>query len=159
MTAAKTEVRPSAKPPESRPKRLHRTGDEGGGDEFYVPKRLIPRGYSVEWKRVSTINKEEDDSYFVGLADQGWEPATTDQFPTLVSKNYKGKSIIRKGMMLMIRPVELTEEARQEDIAAAREQVESKLQALGETPKGELTRKVQSLKRSYERPPIEDDEA
>lgn len=148
-------VTPSAK---TKPVRRNRRNDVGGGDVFYVPPHLIPRGYTVEWKRISTLNKEEDDSYFVDLADQGWEAATVAQFPDLVSKNYTGKSIIRKGMMLMIRPKELTEEARAEDLQAAREQVKDKLAALGRADKGEFKRKVQAVKRTYERPTVEDDD-
>ena len=164
--AARPQTKPTVKQAErlapevkTKPTRRTKRNDASGGDVFYIPPHLIPRGYSVEWKRISTLNKEEDDSYFVDLADQGWEAASVAQFPTLVSKNYTGKSIIRKGMMLMIRPKELTDEARAEDIQAAREQVKDKLAALGKAEKGEFKRKVQALKRTYERPAVDEDDA
>jgi len=138
--------------------RRHKKTENVGHDPFFIPKEMIPKGYSIEWKRITTVNKEEDDSYFADLDEQGWRPATVKQFPKLVSPGFPGKSIIRKGMMLMIRPKELTEEARQEDLQIAREQVRDKIKSLGQTEKGELKRKVQSLKRTYERPPVEDEE-
>lgn len=142
--------------PEARPERKHKRSE--GQDVFYIPASMIPRGYTLEWKRVSILNKPEDDSYFVELAEQGWKAATPQQFPKLVTAENKSKSIIRKGMMLMIRPVELTKEARLEERAAAQEQVRDKLKSIGSADRGEFERNVNSLRRTYERPPVEEAE-
>ena len=90
-------------------RRRSRLGAEG--DDFYVPPHLIPKGYSANWKAISVLGKPVDDSILSSYEEQGWEPATLEQFPGIMSKTYTGKSIVRKGMMLMIRPQEYTDEA------------------------------------------------
>lgn len=137
-------------------RRRKRTGLEG--DDFYVPQHLIPKGYSVNWKTVQVLGKPVDDSILQSYEEQGWEPATLEQFPGIMSKTYTGKSIVRKGMMLMIRPQEYTDEALAEDNQIAKEQVKDKLRQLGQTGQGEMKRKVLGVKRSYERPPVDDEE-
>lgn len=146
---------------------LRRRGNSRSHDPFYIPEDMIPRGMSVEWKRLTvhgkavsqTNSEEEDPSYMIDMEEQGWSPATTDQFPRMVGKNSTAKAIVRKGMILMIRPKEYTEEARAEDKMAARTQVRQGLAKLtkGEK-KNELDREITHLKRGYVRPPAEDDE-
>lgn len=124
-------------------------------DAFYIPPEMIPSGYSVEWKRYSTIN-EEDNLHINDMQEQGWEFATVKQFPKLVPPNYTKQMILRKGMALMIRPIEYTEEARFEDLQIARSQVGDKLAQLGQTPNGEMDRKVQALNKSYQPIPVDE---
>jgi hypothetical protein len=136
-------------------RRRKRSGAEG--DDFYIAPHLIPKGYSVNWKTTSVLGKPVDDSILQSYYEQGWEPATLEQFPGIMSKNYTGKFIVRKGMMLMIRPEEYTKEALAEDQQAAAEQVRDKLKQLGHTETGELRRKVLNVKRGYERPPVDEE--
>jgi hypothetical protein len=124
-------------------------------DAFFVPPEMIPSGYSVEWKRYSTLN-EEDNLHINDMQEQGWEFATVAQFPKLVPPNYTKQMILRKGMALMIRPKEYTDEARAEDLQIARSQVGDKMAQLGQTPKGEMDRRVQELNRSYQPIPVDD---
>lgn len=124
-------------------------------DAFFVPPEMIPMGYSVEWKRYSTIN-EEDNLHINDMQEQGWEFATVKQFPKLVPPNYTKQMILRKGMVLMIRPLEYTEEARYEDLQIARSQVGDKMAQLGQTPNGEMDRKVQALNTSYQPIPVDE---
>lgn len=143
-----------------------RRGSSRAHDPFYVPKELVPPGMSAEWKRLTVHGKtvsqnsnsdEEDPSYMIEMQEQGWVEATTDQFPSLAGRNAVSKSIIRKGMILMLRPVEYTEEAREEDEFAARGQVKDAFAKLTQTSEGQMDRKVQKLKRSYERPPVDEE--
>jgi hypothetical protein len=53
-------------------------------------------------------------------------------------------------MILMERPMELTEEARAEDDMNARRQVRDKEVELGKTPAGTLERTQQTIRKSYE---------
>ena len=136
------------------PKRTTRTTRRKSNERlgvFDIPNHLIPKGYAVNWKRVATYGKSEDPSYQVDLQEQGWVPATVDQFPTLVPTGYKETAIIRRGMMLMIRPVEYSREAEAEDYATAREQVTDKLRQLGKAGKGEFKRNpdVTGVSREY----------
>lgn len=142
-----------------------RRGSSRAHDPFYVPAELIPPGMSAEWKRMTVHGKsvsakggdDEDPSYMLEMEDQGWTPATTDQFPGLAGKNVVSKSIVRKGMILMLRPLEYTEEAREEDKQAARSQVKDAFAKLTKTGDGEMDRKVMKLKRSYDRPPVDEE--
>lgn len=128
---------------------------------FHVDLDSIPDGMSYEWKRV-TLKGMSDPSYEVEMREQGWDPVDGARHPDLVLEGHKGP-IIRGGLMLMERPMELTEEARREDIAAARDAVSVKQQQLGETPAGTLPRDVPALRnaginkinKSYEPMPID----
>jgi hypothetical protein len=138
--------------------RRHKRTDSAAGDPFYIPKSMIPKGFDVNWKTVTVYGKPVDESVMVEYQEQGWKPATSDQFPRLVVDGAPGKAIFRKGMQLMIRPDYLTKEAQAEDLQIAREQVRDKLRSLTQTGEGEMQRRVQGIKRSYERPPADDDE-
>lgn len=150
-----TQVRKSAK--------KTRRSKQEGADELYINPEEIPDGFTVEWKRIS-IYGQEDRGNLVGIEKDGWEPANPKDFPSLVGKNHKGSTIIAgKGndLMLYIRPKELTAEAKAEDLHNARSQVNTKMQELGLAGSGEAPRvdsagrSLVSVKRSYERIPVE----
>jgi hypothetical protein len=114
-------------------------------DKFHIDAHTIPDGMSYEWKTVSVYGKE-DPSYNVMLRDQGWEPVQAERHSDLVSEGVTGP-IIRDGLMLMERPIELTREAQAEDRAAAREVIKVKKQQMtGETPAGTMTREAPNLR-------------
>ena len=75
--------------------------------------------------------------------------------------NSKMSLIERKGMILMERPMSLTNEARDVELRRARMQVRAKEQQLGSTPDGTMTRdhaRVKpNVKKSYEPMPIPED--
>ncbi|MBM7047570.1 hypothetical protein [Rhizobium lusitanum] len=112
-------------------------------DKYYIDPRVIPEGTSYEWKR-HTVYGAPDPSYDVFMREQGWEPVTSERHPDLVADGYNGP-IIRDGLMLMERPIELTREAQAEDRAAAAEVVRVKKQQLGEAPAGTLPREAPNL--------------
>lgn len=128
-------------------------------DRFRVDN--IPPDTSYEWKRVTVAGKN-DPSYDVMMREQGWEPVDSGRHPELVAEGHTG-AIIRDGLMLMERPIELTREAQAEDRAAAREAVSAKKQQLGETPTGTLprdhpsARKVTGVNTTYESLPIDEE--
>lgn len=111
-------------------------------DPFEIPEQIKGRfeaaGWSLEWKR-HTVFGQDDHSYASALAENAWEAVTADEIPGFMPKGYAG-AIIRDGLMLMKRPAYLTEEARQEDIDAARGLIRAKEAQLGETPPGTFTR-------------------
>lgn len=122
-------------------------------DKFHVDANIIPHGMSYEWKRY-TVKGMEDPSYNAMLRDQGWDPVTSERHPNMVAEGYEGP-IIRDGLMLMERPIELTREAEEEDRAAARSAINAKKQQMGETPNGHAERQVLQVKTSYEAMPID----
>lgn len=112
---------------------------KGDEDRFAVDQSKIPAGTSYQWVP-KTIFGEEQEEQLVVMQMQGWEPVPSERHPEYFLKGQapKGASIIRGGQILMERPVELTQEARDEDTARAKGQLQAKLDALGDTPQGGL---------------------
>lgn len=92
------------------------------GDIFDVPKHLVPKGWEYQWCAVSVTGNTEillDQNLM--FAENGWRPVPSDRYPgRYMPVGHKG-SIIRGGQMLMERPISLSDEARAEDVAAARQ--------------------------------------
>ncbi len=96
-----------------------------GQDKYSIDQRIIPDGWSYEWKRKSVLGKE-DPSYQVQLERMGWEPVPAGRHPSYMPDGGKYATIERDGMVLMERPMELTQEARQIELRNARAQVRHK---------------------------------
>jgi hypothetical protein len=118
-------------------------GDEmldQGSDEFFVEKSDIPPGWDYQWKRYLLLGKE-DPAYQVQLARAGWEAVRTGRHPHYMPYGTpEDEPIMRKGNMLMERPMELTIEARRIEDARARSQVRVKEQQLTSAPAGQFER-------------------
>jgi hypothetical protein len=126
-----------------------------GSDEFYINPAIIPDGWSYEYKRVTVLN-QPDPSYQVLLQMRGWEAVPRTRHPELMPDNWTGNTIEKKGMILMERPMEITESARAMDRAAARELVQSKEQQLSGAPPGQFERDnkgtpLAKIRKSYEK--------
>lgn len=127
-------------------------------NEFDVPKEWIPEGYVVQWNRFSVFGQEDTD-HMIEMQDVGgWTPATTDmgRLGNLVPKGSTKKTIIKKGLILCIRPKELEDEARAEDLHDARSQLGEKLASIGMTPQGSMPRKVDTFNRSFDGIPVDE---
>ena len=127
-------------------------------DKFYIPEdlkaELEARGLTAEFKRITYAGKEEDPDYHIGLAENGWEPLSLSSFPdfkNLMPANWSSDTFDKSGQRLMIRPKELTEEARAEDRHEAMSLVKGQLQSLKESGPNEAERTLIKVKRSYER--------
>ena len=108
-------------------------------DQFWLPVEEIPSHLTYEWKRMANMG-EENPFYLAQMRDQGWEPVPCSRHPNWVPPGYDKPHIIKGGLILMDRPVELTKEARAEEATAARRQVRDAEARLGMTPRGEMTR-------------------
>jgi len=123
-------------------------------DPMYIDPKIIPKGVSYEWKRLSAYGMPDPD-HQTDLRENHWRPVPAQRHPFL-AHDLKKSTIERSGCLLMERPFYLTEEARQEDWETAMEQVERKMKSLTETPEGTMTRehesvqKVTRLGRTYE---------
>jgi hypothetical protein len=139
--------------------RDHHNGDmDDGTDEFYIDPADIPEGWSYEWKR-RTVLGAEDPAYQVALARAGWEPVPTSRHPSYMPMGGDYPFIERKGMILMERPKEITDDARDSEMRKARAQVRQKEAQLNSAEGGHFERsnKDQSLvkvRKSYESIPI-----
>jgi hypothetical protein len=134
------------------------SSDDDGVDKFYIDPKMIPDGWSYEWKTFTVLGKENP-SYQVSMAHKGWEAVPRSRHPHLMPLNYQGETIEREGMILMERPLEITQEARARDLRIARAQVRGKEEQLGGAPTGTFDRsnKDQSLvkvKKTFESIPI-----
>lgn len=132
--------------------------DDDGVNEFYIDPRIIPDGWSYEYKR-RTVLGAEDPSYQVSLAMKGWEAVPASRHPELMPDSYKGVAIERKGMILMERPAVITEEARARELRKATGQVRQKEQQLSGAPAGQFERDnkgspLVKVGKSYEQIPI-----
>ena len=127
-------------------------------NEFDVPEELIPDGFVVQWLRHSVHGQEDPDHLMHMEEVGGWTPATIDmgKLGRLVPKGTTRKTIIKKGLMLYIRPKELQEEARREDAQRARAQIGEKLASIGMTPNGSLPRDVNKFDRKFEPIPVDE---
>jgi hypothetical protein len=133
---------------------------DDGEDKFYIDPRIIPDGWSYEWKRHTLLGKE-DPSYQVSLAHKGWEAVPRSRHPEMMPDNYRGETIEREGQMLMERPMEITMEAKARELAKARGQVRDKEVQLGGAPPGQFERAnkdapLVKISKSYEAIPIPD---
>lgn len=129
-------------------------------DPFYIPLEEIPEGSSYEWKRFSNVG-QEDPFYIAQMRSQGWEPVDPRRHPTWVPPGFSTPHIVKGGMLLMERPLALTQEAIKEREQMARQQVNEAEERLGRTPKDTLTREHPDVRPRVEkqmmRPvPIED---
>jgi len=142
--------------------RQHLGDLDEGTDEFYVPASLVPDGWAYEWKRHKVWN-EEDPAYITHLAREGWEAVPLDRdkdHMAMMPKGWSSNIIERKGMVLMERPTEISEEIRSIELRRAREQVRVKEAQLAGTPEGTLSRNdprvAPKIKKSFDMPIPED---
>jgi hypothetical protein len=117
----------------------HGVMDQSVGDEFYVPASDIPDGWSYEWKRRSVLGAE-DPSYNVAVAQMGWEPVPLSRHPHFMPEGWPGKTIEKKGMILMERPAQITERIKARDHKAALQPVRDMEAKLAGTPQGTFER-------------------
>jgi len=108
---------------------------DDGTDEFATPP--APDGWSYEWKRKSSMNMD-DISHMNHVRRTGWTAVPVERHPEMMQVGAEG-SIERKGMLLMERPEEITEDMRARDSRAARQQVQIKEGQLDPKGRGGLS--------------------
>lgn len=147
--ASRPDVRPAPTnkddPRERAAKRAAQIKDSLGGeldegtDEFFVNPAEIPDGWTYEWKRKEVMGKE-DHNYQTQLLRKGWEPVPADRHPDMMPPHMRNGNIERKGLVLMERPAEITNEARNIERKRARAQVQIKEDQLSAAPPGQFER-------------------
>lgn len=140
--------------------RGHLGDDFDGTDEFYINPDDVPDGWAYEWKR-KTVLGAEDPAYQVALARAGWEPVPASRHPSYMPMDGHYATIERKGMILMERPAEISEEARNKELRKARLQVRNKEEQLGAAAPGHFERNnkdasLVKIGKSYAHIPIPD---
>lgn len=131
-----------------RPQRRSRAAQE---DRFYIEPGLIPLGMDWQWNRYSVLGKEDTENLIM-MQEDGWTAVTWSKLPEMkrppnMTERGLKDPVIRGGMILMERPMELTQEARAEDRQAADDQVQTKLtEVTGSAPPETMTRSHPGLK-------------
>ena len=142
--------------------RDHLGNMDAGPDDFYIDPKSIPTGWDYEWKRHKVLG-QEDPAYMVQTARMGWEPVPANRHPEFMPSGYIGNTIERKGMILMERPKELSDEARQIELKKARNQIRQKEAQLNSAEGGQFGRSksdgtsLVKVNKSYEAIPIPKD--
>ena len=125
-------------------------------DKFYAPPP--PDSWSYEWK-VKTVMGQEDPTQQVELVRAGWEPVPLSRHPEMMPPGWKGATIEVGGLVLMERPLVLTQEAQMRDRRAAREAIATKeAQMRSGRPSDLGPREVHRFNKSREAMPIPRDE-
>ena len=126
VAPAESETRPTNRDP-VRAVAIGRDGQEisrkrkSNTNPFYIDPRMIPEGWDYQWV-THTVYNMPDTSHQVMMAENGWTPVPAERHAGyFMPPDYKGP-IIRDGLMLMERPMILTEEARMEDRQKAHDQ-------------------------------------
>lgn len=138
--------------------RDHGAVNDEGTDDFYIPMGEIPPGWTYEWKR-NTVFGAEDPAYQVQLRRHGWEPVPAIRHPSFMPEGMTKGYIERKGMILMERPEEITNEARDRELRKARGQVRAKEEQLAIPGSSEFSREnngesMVKVRKTYERMPV-----
>jgi hypothetical protein len=155
---------PSHEPVHASPRvRTRQSHATARANPFDLPKDEIPEGSSYEWKRFSVMGQsaDHDPFYLSEMRRQGWEPVDPRRHPNWVPPGYDKPTIIRDGLILMERPIELTNDARQEQKQMARAQMREAQERLGLAPRDTMTRDFDGIRPRVERQimrpvPIED---
>lgn len=90
-------------------------------DQFDVPAHMRERGWDLQWVRSSCYGKPDPANVQAHL-ENGWRAVPSERWPGYFHPaDWKG-AITREGQILMERPIELTQQAIQDGIAAAQRQ-------------------------------------
>lgn len=102
-----------------------------GIDQFEIPPELVPQGWSYQWNAVSVYNNADlTRSQNMQMYANGWRPVPADRHPGRWTPLGKSGDIVVDGQRLEERPLAMTEQAREEDIAVAKRQMRDRDQAL-----------------------------
>lgn len=97
-------------------------------DPLNVPKHLRKQGIDYQWMVTRVMGQPVDPSELLAYHEQGWRPARSVDYPAMCPPGVKSDHIERQGQILMVRPMSLTMQARQEDMQAAEDARRDKLQ-------------------------------
>lgn len=104
-------------------------------DQFHIPAHLIPHGMSYQWNTVEVMGQPQV-QHQIGMRENGWRSVPLSRHADMFGyPGYKGNEIIRDGLRLEERPIQLTQEAEREEAAKANRLVRDQLEQHGLTQK------------------------
>lgn len=103
---------------------------KASGDMFTIDQAIIPPGWDYQWNPYTVMGENQIDSQ-IAMAENGWRPVPAERQPGMfMPEGHKG-SVIRGGLILEERPMELTLEAKEEERLKARAQIRDAKETLG----------------------------
>jgi hypothetical protein len=114
-----------------------RTSGSGYFSEFDIPEHLRDPNWDLIWGRQS-VHGKPDPANINMLHDNGWRPASRENYKSVMPDLQQGGIIERDGLILMERPMALSHEALDEARRDALELREVQTEAFGgrKLPKG-----------------------
>lgn len=104
-------------------------------DQFYIPPNQIPENTAYQWNTVEVYGRPEIQAQ-IAMRENGWRPVPASRHPEMfMPGGQSGNEIIRDGLRLEERPLELTEEAQQEEREKASRLMRDQQEQLGLTQK------------------------
>lgn len=131
------------------------------GDKFFIAASDVPDGMSYQWIAV-TVDGAEQRNSMQGFEMNGWRPVKMHRYPgrygpALLNGRKNESPIILDGLMLVERPIELTIEAREEELKAAHQLIRTRNEQFAPKLPGALDRDRRGTglraKRSIDRMP------
>lgn len=125
---------------------IHR--DEG--DKFHIPPELIPDGMTYEWKTFTVLgavdsrgllNAQRNRWTFVPKSRHLHDLAMDEYLAEGINKEKFGNCIIIDGLVLMERPMKISQIVRADNARRAREQVGMQFERLKLVPEGTMSGK------------------
>jgi len=118
--------------------------------KFYVDPNIIPSDMDYQWVAVEVLGQLQSHRR-VGFEANGWEAVPASRHDgVFMPTGWKGEINI-EGLVLMERPMELSEEAKTEEYDRAHFQVAEKERQLGLAPSGTMERVSPKIKKTMER--------
>lgn len=96
---------------------------DDAGDAFQIDLDMIPDGMSYNWKRLDNGYGKPDEAHMARLKRMGWTEVPARRHPELFGDRAKDEPAIHKGMILMERPIELTQDAHIHNLKLARKNI------------------------------------
>ena len=131
-----------------------RTAENRYGDDYDFANR--PDGMDYGWK-VVTVNGKPATEQMRAWKANGWKPVPAGRHPEFSGESPDSQAEIeRGGLVLCERPMEISQEARQMETAAAKDQVRTQLDRLAGRARATGSERITKLDRKFE--PILNDE-
>lgn len=100
-------------------------------DQFHIPPHIVPDGWAYQWNTVTVLGEPQIQAQ-IGMRENGWRPVPLDRHKDRFGyPGLKGNEIIRDGLRLEERPIELNEEASYEERMKANRQVQDQIDQHG----------------------------
>lgn len=127
-----------------------RSAEEGGTSKYDIPAHVVPDGMDWQWKRLSYAGKEDTDHQVSLQRDGAWDPVPHSAWPERLGVfGEKDQAIVVEGLVLMQRPLEYTEQVREEEKMRATSSVSDHFKSLGLNDSGAVPKMKAKVKMDY----------